>query len=102
MQAIKASGNGSVEFDPRQWLSEDRTTATVNADPGNVGFGAGPRVCPGKQLATMEMVTLLAILVRQVSKIEMSKEELEMDYSMTGGHPTDMTLSLIPRTPPVG
>lgn len=69
----------------------------MNAQPGNIGFGAGPRMCPGKQLATIEMVTLLAILARNVSKIEMSREELERDYFMIGGHPTGMPLSLSPR-----
>ena len=89
-----------MEFDPLQWLSEDRTTVTLNGQPGNIGFGAGPRMCPGKKLANVEMVTLLATLSRHVSEIKMSREELEMDYFMIGGHPTGMPLSLTPRTPP--
>ena len=72
---------------------------TLNGEPGNIGFGQGPRMCPGKQLADTGMVTLLAILSRHVRKIEMSREELERGFIIFGGHPTGMPLSLTPRTP---
>ena len=72
---------------------------TLNSEPGNISFGQGPRTCPGKHLSNTGMVTLLAILSRHVSRIEMSREELERGFIIYGGHPTGMPLSLTPRTP---
>ena len=50
-------------------------------------------MCPGKQIASTAMVILVAILSRHVSKVEMSREELERGYLIFGGHPTGMILS---------
>lgn len=99
MQAIKATGNGSSEFNPHQWLSEDFTECTVNAEMGNFVFGKGARNCLGKNLAVTELITFLAILGREVSSIEMSQEVQQTEFSILGDHPSGMPLKLVPSAP---
>ena len=50
MQAGQRTGNASADFNPGQWLNEDRTKMTPN-EPGNISFSKGPRNCVGKSLA---------------------------------------------------
>lgn len=98
MQAIRETGNGNPEFDPQQWLSEDRTECTVNKEMGNFVFGKGIRSCPGHNLAIIELVTVLAVLGREVSGIKMSEEEIEREFFIIGNHPTGLPLTLQPRS----
>jgi cytochrome P450 len=97
LQAIKNTGNGSPEFDPQQWLNEERTKCTVNEEMGNFVFGKGQRNCIGRNLAVAEMVTILAILGREVSSVQMTQEEQERAFFTVGDHPTGLPLKLIPR-----
>ena len=97
MQAIRSTGSGRAEFQPEQWLSEDRTRCTPNKTPGDMSFGLGPRACPGRSLANTEVVTLLALLARSVKAIDMSPAELHRPFFIIGDHPTDMRLKFVPR-----
>lgn len=98
MQATREAGDGRREFNPQQWLSADRTECTpIASTKGFFAFGKGGRNCMGQNLAMIEMVTFLAILGREVKRIEMSKEEMERDF--LGVHPTGMPLTLVPRSP---
>jgi cytochrome P450 len=97
LQAIKNTGNGSPEFDPQQWLDEEKTKCTVNEEMGNFVFGKGQRNCIGRNLAVAEVVTILAILGREVSSVEMTQEEQERAFFSVGDHPTGLPLKLIPR-----
>ncbi|MCL4867501.1 MAG: cytochrome P450 [Anaerolineae bacterium] len=46
-------------FDPSRWQ-------TVRPDPYEyIPFGAGPRLCPGGDLATMEMIIILAMILQR-------------------------------------
>lgn len=95
MQAIRETGNGHPEFDPEQWLSEDRTHCTVNNEMGNFVFGKGARNCVGQNLAIIELVTVLAILGRQVATVDMTQEEQDREFFIIGDHPTGLPLRLI-------
>ena len=49
-------------FDPERWLSEDKPSPH---DPrAFLPFGAGPRLCPGRNIALTQIRTVLAMLVR--------------------------------------
>lgn len=55
------------EFQPERWLNH-----TKSADPGHntnafLPFGAGPRFCPGRNLALIEIKTVMAMLCRSFS-----------------------------------
>jgi len=47
-------------FQPERWLGDEAPTAKRISTP----FGAGPRVCPGRYLALVEMKLALAMLLR--------------------------------------
>lgn len=97
MQVTISTGNGSQEFDPDQWLSEDRTKCTSIAKSKSFfAFGKGNRSCLGQSLSIIELVTYLAVLAREVKSIQISEEEMERDF--LGLHPTGMPLTLIPNS----
>jgi cytochrome P450 len=48
-------------FRPRRWLGETAGAHDVSA---HIPFGSGPRICPGRTLALIEMKVLLSMLYR--------------------------------------
>jgi cytochrome P450 len=54
------TGPGSEEFDPERWLGDGEPAAASKS----VSFGAGPRFCPGRNLAFLEAKSAIAMLAR--------------------------------------
>lgn len=59
-QAHRGTNGRSEDFYPERWLQDSKET---NA-PKSLAFGAGPRFCPGRNLAFLEAKAALAMLVR--------------------------------------
>jgi len=51
------------EFRPERWL-DDRPASDAHVPGASMPFGSGPRICPGRSLALLEMRVVLATLVR--------------------------------------
>lgn len=51
-------GERASNFEPERWLEEE------GGDPKSLTFGAGPRFCPGRNLAFLEAKTALAMIAR--------------------------------------
>jgi cytochrome P450 len=66
------SGVGrALEFDPQRWLEEDK--GSVPDQRSFLAFGAGPRFCPGRNLAFLEAKAGMATIARNF--------QLEIDES---------------------
>lgn len=85
-------------FDPGRWLVE---TAAGAHSPARVSmpFGAGPRVCPGRHLAMLEMKMALATLlfsfdVASVATADGSEPEELFSFTM---EPAPLTMRLVER-----
>jgi cytochrome P450 len=54
---------GAERFEPQRWLDADAGHSATSANRVSMPFGAGPRVCPGRHLAMLEMKMALATLL---------------------------------------
>jgi cytochrome P450 len=54
----------AAEFRPARWLEQTSSGALRNALP-SLPFGSGPRICPGRSLALLEMNVVLASIYRR-------------------------------------
>jgi cytochrome P450/nitrite reductase/ring-hydroxylating ferredoxin subunit len=50
-----------LAFRPERWLDESHSPHNVSA---YIPFGSGPRMCPGRSLASLQMKTLLSMLYK--------------------------------------
>lgn len=90
----------AAEFDPQRWLAPD-TAAASSAKRVSTPFGAGPRVCPGRYLAMVEMKLALAMLLSQfdihgVDTPDGREAGEIMSFTMT---PVGLRLKLSPKYP---
>jgi cytochrome P450 len=75
------------EFDPGRWLDGESDRATPD-QKSFLAFGAGPRFCPGRNLAFLESKTAMAMIARNF--------EIELDRS--NGPVTEfLSFTMIPK-----
>ncbi|PRC94106.1 cytochrome P450 [Solimicrobium silvestre] len=54
----------AAQFDPQRWLSNGETGQAINSVKRiSMPFGAGPRICPGRYLALLEMKIAMVMLL---------------------------------------
>ena len=97
MQPTLTVGSGPSDFSPEQWLKPDGTAVKANDSPDNFAFGAGPRRCVGQSLATVEIITTLVIMGREIEALDIAPEEHEIDFPAGPHHPTGMPIKITPR-----
>jgi cytochrome P450 len=74
-------------FDPTRWLSQNKPHARHAYLP----FGAGPRICPGSLLATVQLTVLTALFARDyrlelppLAEVPMTTDGLMLPAGLTG------------------
>jgi cytochrome P450 len=72
------------KFDPQRWLTGDTSSARAEFARASMPFGAGPRVCPGRQLALLECSLLISALVRnyELDLVEFGEVRERFDFAM--------------------
>lgn len=87
------------EFRPERWLNAVEENAGAHNTKAFMPFGAGPRFCPGRQLAMLQIKMVTAMLCRDfdVSRPKDARP-LEDIYNFTVG-PTNVYAILRPRRP---
>ncbi|HEY4958715.1 MAG TPA: cytochrome P450 [Caldimonas sp.] len=77
-------------FDPQRWLDPAGTHDAASANRVAMPFGAGPRVCPGRHLAMLEIKMALAILlggfeIESVSAQQGGEPDERLSFTMAPG-----------------
>ena len=84
--------DSAAEFKPERWLAQ---TSAAHHDAGaHMPFGSGPRICPGRSLALLEMKLLLSMLYNSfdIERVNPDVSEL-FAFTMT---PVGITVRLAP------
>jgi cytochrome P450 len=68
-------------FDPQRWVDPHDGLSASSANRVSMPFGAGPRVCPGRHLAMLEIKMALATLLHHF--------EIETLAAVSGGEPDE-------------
>ena len=57
----------SKEFNPDRWLKKSESKCPMHNTDAFLTFGSGPRFCPGKNLAVLEMKLVLSMIMKNFS-----------------------------------
>ncbi len=74
----------AADFAPERWLADGEDAAAMNDPKSFLAFGAGPRFCPGRNLAFLESKSALAMIARNFElELEESNGAVEEQFSFT-------------------
>ena len=90
-------------FRPERWLADAPQPLTNDAKRSSLPFGSGPRMCPGRYLALLEMKMAMAMLVasfdiEQVSTPDHLPPQELMAFTM---NPVGLSMRLRARNAPL-
>ena len=85
----------AADFEPERWLADGPASAaaghTTSAKRTSMPFGAGPRICPGRYMALLEMKLAIAVLLGRFDILTVdtadglpAKEKLQLAMSPVG------------------
>jgi len=87
-------------FEPQRWLDAGQGNRSASAAKRvSMPFGAGPRVCPGRFLAMLEMKLVLAMLFRhfEITRIGVAHGGLPREHLSFTMAPVGLRMQLHPR-----
>jgi cytochrome P450 len=85
------------EFQPERWLTAPLEPRSGHAPTALVPFGGGPRVCPGRHLAFLEIKAVMAMLCRNFTLTKPVETPPVGEHFAFTMQPTHLTLQLHPR-----
>ncbi|KAF4662692.1 hypothetical protein FOL47_006093 [Perkinsus chesapeaki] len=91
--------NGSL-FEPERWLNEDGKSVDRKKVREFVGFGYGPRQCPGQYFATRVIVMLIANIFRRFDDIKIKDDMTSLVPKFVSPlilQPSEVTFCLAPK-----
>ena len=85
-------------FEPERWLGNARKRFEPHCSKAFTQFGSGPRVCPGRQLAGVEMRLVLSMLVKNFHMtLAVDAKSIKEVFTITM-RPSALPLYLKPKT----
>ncbi len=91
----------SKAFLPDRWMEKTESRCPVHNLTAIMPFGAGPRMCPGKHLALLEMKLVLSMIARNFNvELITSPDSIQENLAFTM-MPDTFTLKLTPRKEPL-
>jgi cytochrome P450 len=80
--SLQADITEDASFVPERWLGDGEGDLQVPNQKAFLGFGAGPRFCPGHNLAFLEAKTALAMIARNFQfELDDSQGPVQEDYT---------------------
>ncbi len=79
----------AAQFDPQRWLADGRPGQAASAAKRiSMPFGAGPRICPGRYLAMLEMKMAMAVLLQHfdIARVDTADGQApveQLNFTMT-------------------
>ena len=85
------------QFQPERWLTAPLEPRTGHTPQATMPFGGGPRVCPGRHLALLEIKTVMAMLGRNFTLTTPADAPPVQEHFAFTMKPTHLRLQLRPR-----
>ena len=85
------------QFQPERWLTASQEPHTGHTPQALMPFGGGPRVCPGRHLALLEITTVMAMLGRNFTLTTPVDAPPVREHFAFTMKPTHLRLQLRPR-----
>jgi cytochrome P450 len=82
------------QFQPERWLTAPLESRTGHAPHTMMPFGGGPRVCPGRTLAFLEIKAVMAMLCRNFTLVKPAETPPVGEHFAFTMQPTHLTLQV--------
>jgi cytochrome P450 len=86
-------------FRPERWLDAERPAADAHDTRAFLPFGAGPRFCPGRHLAMLEIQMVMAMIARHFDVRRAPGTAPAEELFAFTMMPKDLFVQLVPRSP---
>jgi cytochrome P450 len=91
--------DAAERFDPQRWLAAGVQHSASDPNRRTFPFGGGPRFCPGRHLALVEMKAVLAALFRRFDLVAADASPPVHERLAVTMNPDVMPIRLVPRDP---